>query len=207
MIKLNLNFKLFFLIKTILIILAFSSISYSEDIKFYEKKISIGSNEALVKVKIFSSFTCPHCANFHFKIIPLIKSEYVDAGKVQLIFVDFPLDQAAFNASKLLRCVKKNKQINFMDIIYQEQEEWTNGSNIEDINENLKKIVNDLGINPDQFDNCLNNEEISDKILNGRIDAHKKYSIDSTPTVIINEKKFKGSVNFKNIKKEIEKNI
>ena len=156
---------------------------------------------------MLSSFTCPHCANFHFKVIPQIKSEYVDTGKVQLIFVDFPLDQAAFNASKLLHCVKKNKQIIFMDSIYQNQEEWTNGSNIESINKNLKNIVKDLGISSDQFDSCLINEEISDKILNGRINANKKYSIDSTPTIIINEKKFKGPVNFKNIKKEIEKNI
>ena len=94
-----------------------------------------------------------------------------------------------------------------MDSIYQNQEEWTNGSNIESINKNLKNIVKDLGISSDQFDSCLINEEISDKILNGRINANKKYSIDSTPTIIINEKKFKGPVNFKNIKKEIEKNI
>ena len=99
------------------------------------------------------------------------------------------------------------KQIIFLDTIYETQESWTNGSDIEDINENLKKIVKDLGINSSQFDKCLIDEAISDKILNGRIKANKKYSINSTPTIIINEKKLEGSASFKNIKKRIEKII
>ena len=136
-----------------------------------------------------------------------IKKNYVDSGKVQLIFIDFPLDLAAFNASKLLHCLDQKKQITFLDTVYEKQNEWTIGSNINEINNNLKKIVKNLGISSTNFDKCLNNEAIIDKILNGRIDAHKKYSIDSTPTIIINEEKFKGSASFKDIKNKIEKLI
>ena len=64
-----------------------------------------------------------------------------------------------------------------------------------------------MGISSAQFDKCLIDEAISDKILSGRIDANRKYSIDSTPTIVINEKKLEGSANFKNIEKEIEKLI
>jgi protein-disulfide isomerase len=126
---------------------------------------------------------------------------------VQLIFIDFPLDQGAFNASKLLHCLDKKKQIAFLDIIYETQTKWTNASNLNDINKNLKNIVKNLGISSVQFDKCLIDEDISDKILNGRIDANRKYSINSTPTIVINEKKLEGSVSFKNIKKKIEKLI
>ena len=136
-----------------------------------------------------------------------IKKEYIETGKVQLIFIDFPLDQVAFNASKLLHCLDKKKQILFLDTIYETQNKWTVGSNEDDINKNLKKIAKDLGITSMQFDKCLINETISDKILNGRIDGSKKYSIDSTPTIVINEKKLKGSFDFKNIKQKIEKLI
>ena len=94
-----------------------------------------------------------------------------------------------------------------MDTIYENQNEWTAGSNIDEINNNLKKIVQILGINSTEFDKCLNNEVIADKILNGRIDGHQKYSINSTPTIIINEKKLNDSASFKNIKKKIEKLI
>jgi len=126
---------------------------------------------------------------------------------VQLIFIDFPLDQAAFNASKLLHCVDQNKQITFLDNVYENQKDWTAGVNINEINNNLKKIVKNLGITSMEFNKCLDDEDISDKILNGRIDGHKKYSINSTPTIIINEKKLEGSASFKNIKKKIEKLI
>ena len=95
----------------------------------------------------------------------------------------------------------------FLDNLYENQSKWTSGSDLSEINNNLKKIVKILGISSDEFDKCLNNEIITDKILNDRINAHQKYSINSTPTIIINEKKFEGSVSFKNIKKKIEKLI
>ena len=207
MTKSNLNFKLFFIVKIFVIYFIIFFKSYATDLKDFEDMVVVGPNNALVKIKIFSSLTCPHCANFHIKVVSEIKKEYVESGKVQLIFIDFPLDQAAFNASKILHCLDQNMQIGYLDAIYEKQNEWTNGSDINEINNNLKKIVKSLGISSTNVDKCLVNENISDKILNGRIDASKKYSIESTPTIIINEKKLEGSVSFKNIKKKIEKLI
>ena len=207
MIRYNLNPKLFFLIKVFFIYFIICLKSYADTPKVLSDLVVLGADNAPVKIKVFSSLTCPHCANFHIKIIPEIKKNYVESGKVQLIFIDFPLDQGAFNASKLLHCLDKKKQIAFLDIIYETQTKWTNASNLNDINKNLKKIVKNLGISSVQFDKCLIDEDISDKILNGRIDANRKYSINSTPTIVINEKKLEGSVSFKNIKKKIEKLI
>ena len=207
MINSNLNPKLLLLLKLFLIYLLICLKSYADDSGLRNSMVVIGSNNAVVKIKVFSSLTCPHCANFHINVVSEIKKNYVDSGKVQLIFIDFPLDKASFNASKLLHCLDKKKQIAFLDIIYETQTKWTNASNLNDINKNLKKIVKNLGISSAQFDKCLVDEVISDKILNGRIDAGKKYSINSTPTIVINEKKLEGSVSFKNIKKKIEKLI
>ena len=207
MIKLNTKYKNFFLVKIFIIsLLIFLKADASEN-KLDKNIISVGPDTAEVKIKIFSSLTCPHCAIFHINVFSKIKKKYLESGKVQLIFIDFPLDQAAFNASKLLHCVNKDKRMNFLDAIYKDQEKWTNGSTIEDINKNLQKIVKILGISSEKFNKCLIDEEISDKILNGRIEANKKYSINSTPTIVINEKKLKGSANFNNIKKRIEKII
>ena len=207
MIKLNLNLKLFLFIKIFIIYLIICSKSYADDSKVDKSIVAIGSYDAIVKIKIFSSLSCPHCANFHIKVVPEIIKKYVESGKVQLIFIDFPLDLAAFNASKLLHCVDQKKQISFLDIVYDTQSNWTNASNIEDINNNLKKIAKNLGISPEQFDKCLIDEDISDKILNNRIEASQKYPIKSTPTIVINEKKLEGSASFENIKKKIEKII
>ena len=207
MIKSNLNVKLFFLIKICIIYLIICLESYADDSGAQKNMVVIGSDDAFVKIKVFSSLTCPHCANFHIKVVSEIKKKYVESGKVQIILIDFPLDQAAFNASKLLHCLDQKRRIGFLDTIYETQNEWANGSNINDINNNLKKIVKNLGISSEQFEKCITDEGISDKILNGRIEANQKYSISSTPTIVINEKKLEGSASFENIKKKIEKII
>ena len=207
MIKYNINLKLFFLIKVFFICFFICLKSYADTLKSVDDLIVLGTENAPVKIKVFSSLTCPHCADFHIKIVPEIRKNYIESGKVQLIFIDFPLDQASLNASILLHCLDQKKQIEFLDTIYENQDKWTMGSNIDEINNNLKKIVQNLGISSTQFDKCLNDDVIGDKILNGRIDGHQKYSIDSTPTIIINEKKLEGSASFENIKKKIEKLI
>ena len=207
MIRYNLNLKLFFLIRVFFIYFIICLKSYADTPKALSDLVVLGTDNAPVKIKVFSSLTCPHCANFHIKIVSKIKKKYVESGKVQLIFIDFPLDQAAFNASKLLHCLDQKKQMAYLDTIYKNQDKWTAGSNINAINNNLKKIVQVLGISSTQFDECLNDEVIEDKILNSRIDGHQKYSINSTPTIIINEKKLEGSASFKNIEKKIEKLI
>ena len=207
MVKLNKNFSTLFLFKILLIYLIISLKSFADNTKALNDLIVLGANEAPIKIKIFSSLTCPHCADFHLNVVPEIKEKYVDSGKVQLIFIDFPLDQIALNASKLLHCLEQKKQITFLDNIYENQSQWTSGSDLNEVNNNLKEIVKILGINSTEFDKCLNNEVIEDKILSDRINGHQKYSINSTPTIIINEKKLKGSATFENIKKKIEKLI
>ena len=207
MIRFRMFFRISILSNIFLICLAICLKSHASELNTKNYKIVMGTDDALVKIKIFSSLTCPHCANFHIEVIPQIKKNYVDTGKVQLIFIDFPLDLAAFNASKLLHCLDEKKQISFLDTLYENQKDWVSGKNIEEINNNLINIVDSMGITKTQFNKCLNNEMIEDKILIGRIDGHKKYSIDSTPTIVINEVKFEGVVNFKNIKKKIDKLI
>ncbi len=195
------------LIITLIILALFLTFNNVKSSETRENHVVFGQDNALIKIKILSSLSCPHCAKFHLEVVPKLKEEYVKTGKAQLIFIDFPLDLAAFNASKLLHCSDEKMQMKFLDIIYEEQDNWTSGSNIEEINLSLKKIVKNLGISPSEFDKCLVNEIISDKILNYRIESTQKYAINGTPTIIINEKKLEGSVNFKNIKKNIEKLI
>ena len=199
--------KLSFLTNIFFICVLICFKSYAENITSNNTLVMLGEDNAPVKIKIFSSLTCPHCASFHMEVVPKIKKKYIDSGKVQLIFIDFPLDQAAFNASKLLHCLDSKKKIAYLDIIYENQEKWASGSSLEEINKKLKKIVESLGISSDKFNKCLNDEVISNKILTNRIDGQRKYSINSTPTIIINEEKLEDSVSFKNISKKIEKLI
>ena len=113
MINSNLRIKLISLVKILIIYFILSTKSYAEDSKIDKSLVTIGSYDATVKIKIFSSLTCPHCASFHIEVVPEIMKKFVETGKAQLIFIDFPLDLAAFNASKLLHCIDQKKQINF----------------------------------------------------------------------------------------------
>ena len=170
------------------------------------KTLDIGNSNAKIAVKVFSSLTCPHCANFHKNIFEDLKKEYIDKGIVKFEHHGFPLDLAALNAEIIVRChVDNKKKFQLLGEIYKKQNQWAVGSDINTINESIKKIGLDSGLNRNKMDKCLNNENVQDQILNERIEAQKKYKIQSTPTIYINEKKYEGKHEYKQFKKAIEK--
>jgi protein-disulfide isomerase len=173
------------------------------------KILSIGSADAKVTVKVFSSLTCPHCASFHDKIFNNLKKDFIDKGLVRFEHHAFPLDLAALNAEVVIRCQKDNeKKFRLLEEIYNKQKFWAVGSDIDKINELIKKIGINFDLTEEKMNKCLNDNNAQDKILNQRIEAQKKYKIESTPTIFINEKKFTNKkVNYKSFKKIIEKNL
>ena len=172
------------------------------------KILSIGSPEAKVTVKVFSSLTCPHCAKFHTNVYEKLKKEYIDRGLVKFEHHSFPLDLAALNAEVIIRCQDNNrKKFELLNEIYIKQTTWAVGSDINKINELIKKIGSNFSLSNEKMDKCLKNDQAQDEILNQRIEAQKKYKIESTPTIIVNEKKYTSKVDYKAFKKMIEKNL
>ena len=169
------------------------------------KRIFIGNENAKITIMAYESLTCSHCANFHIKILPELKKEYIDNGIVKIEFRHFPLDIAAFNASKITQC-KNDGKSEILNSLYLNQTEWVKGQSIEGINENLKNFLKSKKFNLN-FDECITNKKIEDFILNDRIEGVKKFKINATPTIIINNKKFEKSLNYKNLKKSLEKLI
>ena len=172
------------------------------------KILSIGSSEAKVTIKVFSSLTCPHCANFHTNIYEKLKEEYIDKGLVRFEHHSFPLDLAALNAEVVVRCQDNNKKkFELLTEIYNKQTTWAVGSDINKINELIKKVGINFGLSNKKMEACLKNEKVQDEILEQRIEAQKKYKIKSTPTIIINEKKYSGKIDYKQFKKAIDKKL
>ena len=172
------------------------------------KILSIGSAKAKVTIKVFSSLTCPHCADFHSKIFNNLKKDYIDSGLVKFEHHAFPLDLAALNAEIIVRChVDNNKKFKILEKIYEKQKIWAVGSDINKINNSIKKIGSELDLSVKDMDNCLKDDEFQDEILNQRIEAQKKYKIESTPTIIINDKKYSGKIDYEQFKKTIEKKL
>ena len=168
--------------------------------------LSVGNENAKVTVKVFSSLTCPHCANFHNKVFLNLDKEFISNGKVRYEHHGFPLDLAALNAEKILGCVEsKESKLNLLNELYKKQDTWASGSDINSINQKIFKISNNYGLNNDKNNSCLNDQNLEDEILNERINASKNYSIESTPTIFINEKRYKGEHNYQNIRNKILK--
>jgi protein-disulfide isomerase len=172
------------------------------------KVLSIGSPEAKVTIKVFSSLTCPHCAKFHTSVYEKLKKEYIDRGLVKFEHHSFPLDLAALNAEVIIRCQDNDrKKFELLNEIYIKQATWAVGSDINKINELIKKIGLNFDLSNEKMDSCLKSDQVQDDILEQRIEAQKKYKIDSTPTIIINEKKYSGKVDYMQFKKAIDKKL
>ena len=175
---------------------------------FSENKINPiyeGSLDAKIQLIIYESLTCSHCADFHKNVYPDLKENFIDKGYVKIEFSNFPLDLAALNASKIAHC-KNDGKSDILHFLFENQEQWAKGSKIEDINSNLKKILDSEKYGID-IDKCINNKKVEDHILEDRINAVKKFKLNSTPTLIINNKKFDKPLNYKNLKKTLEKLI
>jgi protein-disulfide isomerase len=169
------------------------------------KTILEGNINAKIKLIVYESLTCSHCADFHKEIYPELKKDFIDKGLISIEFRNFPLDLAAFNASKVAHC-KNDGKSEILHFLFEKQKEWVRGETIEDLNKNLKKLINekDFGID---FDKCIRDTVVEDHVLNDRINAVKKYNIQATPTLIINDKKFDNPQNYKKLKKTLEKLI
>ena len=181
-------------------------IVFSADAK--SKTVFEGKSEAKVIIKVFSSLTCPACANFHSKIYSQLKIDFIDEGIIRFEHHPFPLDLAALNAEIILRChVDNSKRLELLGKIYEKQRLWASGSDINKINDSIKKIGLETNLNNEEMDKCLKNDKSQDEILNLRIEAQKKYKIEATPTIFINGKKYSGKIEYKQFKKAIERNL
>ena len=169
------------------------------------QRIYEGSKDAKITIITYESLTCGHCADFHKDVYPQLKKEVIDTGLVKIEFRHFPLDMAALNASKIAQCRNDGKS-DVLNFLFSNQKKWAIGETVETANENLKKLLKDENIVID-FEKCTNNKKIEDFVLNDRIEGVKKFKVNATPTIIINNKKFDKSLNYKNLKKSIEKLI
>ncbi len=184
----------------LILIFGFSTVASAEI-----KRIVSGNQNAKITIIAYESLTCSHCANFHKDVYPSLKKDFIDKGLVKIEFRHFPLDIAALNASKISLC-KQDQSLEILEKLYSNQQAWVRGKEIEDVNNNLKEFLKNAGFDID-FEKCINNKEIEDYVLNDRIEGTKNFKVNSTPTIIINNEKFEKSLNYKNLKKTLEKLI
>jgi len=187
-----------------IIFISFTATLFAED-NHSIKRIFEGEESAKITIITYESLTCGHCADFHKNVYPGLKKDFIDKGLVKIEFRHFPLDIAAFNASKIGQCNNDGKS-EVLHTLYLGQKKWAKGKSPEEATTYLKKFLKDEGIKVD-FEKCLANKAIEDYVLDDRIEGVKKFKVNATPTIIINGKKFEKALNYKNIKKYLEKLI
>ena len=168
-------------------------------------RIKVGNEDAKITIIAYESLTCSHCANFHKNVYPQLKKDFIDTGLAKIEFRHYPLDIIAFNASKIAQC-RNDGNSEILETLYANQQKWVKGNNASEANENLKKFIEEQGIDID-FKKCITDKKIEDFVLNDRIEGAKQFKVNATPTIIINNEKFEKALNYKNLKKSLEKMI
>ncbi len=189
------------ILTTLLIVFYFLPAKLNAEIR----PITEGNIDAKIKIVVFESLTCGHCAKFHKDVYPGLKENFIDKGHVYIEFKNFPLDMAAMNASKIAHC-KNDGNSEILHHLFNNQNAWLKGKTIEELNQNINEFVEKSDFKLD-VDKCLNNKEIEDHILEDRIEGARKFKVEATPTLIINGEKFDNPTNYKKLKKFLEKLI
>ena len=188
----------FFIVFFILPISATTVLDITED------DLVIGDKNAPITIIEYASLSCSHCANFHKNTLPDIKKEYVDTGKVRFVFRNFPYDPPSLIGSVILKCVPKDVRYDYMNALFLLRKNWVISDN-EKSTQELYKIMQSGGMSKEDFNNCLERDDLGNKILQGRIDVQNEFDIQSTPSFLINGNLVQGNKSVKEFRQIIEK--
>ena len=150
----------------------------------------LGNPAAPITIVEYASMTCPHCAHFAKEVLPELKRKWIDTGKVRLVLRDFPLDALALRAAMIQRCAPPDRFYAFADMFFADQHQWVTA---DDANAALARLAALGGMSRNQFDACLKNGALENRILQGRLSASKDLGVEATPTFFINGSKFAGA--------------
>ena len=169
-----------------------------------EKDFVIGNEDAKITIIEYASLSCSHCADFHVNTLETLKKEYIDTGKVKMVFRDYPFNYPALLGSMVLRCIPENYRYDYMNALFKLQPDWVNKKNKKTIQE-LYKIMQSGGMTKEEYDACIYNTELENEILEGVMEAQNQFNIKSTPSFIIDGKLIEGNKSIKEFRQIIDK--
>jgi len=163
----------------------------------------LGDPNAPITMIEYSSLTCSHCQQFHKEILPKIKKNYIDTGKVKLIYRDFPFDKLGLLATVLARCAPPERYYGFLNVLFEKQSVW---SRSQDPFGELSRIGKIGGLNPSDYEACLKNQALIDGLIEKRLDGQKNFDVNATPSFIIDgDHKIVGSQPYEEFEKVFSK--
>jgi protein-disulfide isomerase len=167
------------------------------DLKLTANEYTLGPADAKIVIVEYASLTCPHCAQFHTQVLPGLKKEFVETGKVRYVYRDFPHDRLALGAAMIARCAGRENFFGFIDTFYAAQGQWTGASNPLSALGNLARLG---GMSQKKFDACLKNVEVQNEILRQRLEAANEFKVQSTPTVFVDGERYGGGMSLDQVR-------
>ena len=183
---------------------SFALSNESSVLNLTEDDFIIGNVNAPITIIEYASMSCSHCANFHNNTLPDLKKEYIDTGKVRYVFRDFPYNYPALLGSMVMRCTPSEVRYDYMNALYKLQKKWVVRENVVTRQE-LYKIMQSGGMSKEDFDACINNVDLENKILEEVIAAQSEFNIQSTPSFLINGDLLEGDKSIKVFRQILDK--
>ena len=165
-------------------------------------EMSLGKDNAPVTMVEYSSLGCPHCAAFHFETLPKIKTDYIDTGKLRLVYRDFPLGTPSLSAAMVARCAGRDRYFGFVELLFRSQSQWSQSNNPL---EAIARVVRFGGMSEADINDCLKYQPLLESIRKGAETANEKLKINSTPSFIIGSEVISGALPYEHFKKAIDK--
>jgi len=164
--------------------------------------IAIGSTNAPITITEYSSMSCPHCAAFGQNVFPMLRSKYIDPGKVRFVFREFPLDIKAAAASILARCIGKGdseKYLSAVEMLFKLQDRL-----MAQTKETLIYVGRQHGMSEQDVKSCEEDQAQFDKLNADQQYAHREVKVTSTPTFFLNGVRLQGSMSFEELEERIQ---
>ncbi len=157
------------------------------------KDIVLGNPDAEVEIIEYASYTCPHCANFHQNLMPQIKADYIDTGKVKFIYREVYFDRFGLWASMIARCGGEMRFFGMTDLIYERQRDWTASGDPATIIEALRTLAKTASMTDEMLDTCLEDADQAQALVGWFKANAERDGVRSTPSFMINGKMLDAS--------------
>ena len=161
---------------------------------------TMGSTGAPNTIIEYSSFSCPHCANFHAVTLPELKTKHIDTGNARFIFRDFPLDSPSLQAGMLARCAGDARYFEVIEQLFRTETTWTSGSP----SQGLATVMLGLGMSQATIDACKADSALQQGILKIQQDGQTQFGVNATPTFIVNGDTVVGNVPLSELEKHFK---
>lgn len=165
-------------------------------------EVSVGKDHAPITIIMYYSLTCPHCHEFQEKVLPEIKTEFIDKGLVRFVYRDFPTDHLALKAAKLAWCMGKDHYLTIAKKLLATQDDWApiDPAKFKKAEKALLSIAKEIKIKDEDYHKCLSNQDIEDTITRTSFEAQRTYHFEGAPGFLVNGKKFDADMNVEAIR-------